>query len=192
MEWIVSQSRSLEGIRTLSSLKYVHPLIKSRWLYSNTYNQESTTERILYFEKMVEFHKRLVKAFKEAGVPIVAGTDAGNPGVIWGFSLHDEIELLVKAGLSPEEALVSATRLPATWLGIEDKIGTVEVGKYADLVLLDADPLTDIQNTRKIAGVFSNGKWIDKKTMNSMLRAVSDRNAANKNKYDWKKRMDFE
>ncbi len=83
----------------------------------------------------------LVKAFKEAGVPIVAGTDAGTSGVVWGFSLHDEIELLVKAGLTPEEALASATRLPATWLDIDDKIGTVEVGKYADLILLDANPL---------------------------------------------------
>ncbi|RLJ79475.1 imidazolonepropionase-like amidohydrolase [Pedobacter alluvionis] len=192
MEWILSQSRSLEGVRNLSSLKYVHPLIQSRWLYSNSYNQESTTGRIRYFEKMVEFNMRLVKAFKEAGVPIVAGTDAGNPGVVWGFSLHDEIELLVKAGLSPEEALVSATRLPAIWLGIEDKIGTVEVGKYADLVLLDANPLQDIRNTRKIAGVFLNGKWIDKKIMDSMLSAVAERNTANKNKYDWKKRMNFE
>lgn len=192
MEWILSQSRSLEGVRNLSSLKYVHPLIQSRWLYSNSYNQESTTGRIRYFEKMIEFNMRLVKAFKEAGVPIVAGTDAGNPGVVWGFSLHDEIELLVKAGLSPEEALVSATRLPAIWLGIEDKIGTVEVGKYADLVLLDANPLKDIRNIRKIAGVFLNGKWIDKKAMDSMLSAVAERNTANKNKYDWKKRMDFE
>lgn len=192
MEWILSQSRSLDGVRNLSSLKYVHPLIQSRWLYSNSYNQESTAGRIRYFEKMVEFNIRLVKAFKEAGVPIVAGTDAGNPGVVWGFSLHDEIELLVKAGLSPEEALVSATRLPAIWLGIEDKIGTVEVGKYADLVLLDANPLEDIRNTRKIAGVFLNGKWIDKKIMDSMLSAVAERNTANKNKYDWKKRMDFE
>ncbi|MGQ7854419.1 amidohydrolase family protein [Pedobacter sp. WC2501] len=192
MEWILSQSRSLEGVRNLSSLKYVHPLIQNRWLYSNSYNQESTTGRIRYFEKMVKFNMRLVKAFKEAGVPIVAGTDAGNPGVVWGFSLHDEIELLVKAGLSPEEALVSATRLPATWLGIEDKIGTVEVGKYADLVLLDANPLKDIRNIRKIAGVFLNGKWIDKKIMDSMLSAVAERNTANKNKYDWKKRMDFE
>ncbi|MBE5321223.1 amidohydrolase family protein [Pedobacter sp. MR2016-19] len=192
MEWILSQSRSLEGVRNLSSLKYVHPLIQSRWLYSNSYNQESTAGRIRYFEKMVGFNMRLVKAFKEAGVPIVAGTDAGNPGVVWGFSLHDEIELLVKAGLSPEEALVSATRLPAIWLGIEDKIGTVEVGKYADLVLLDANPLKDIRNTRKIAGVFLNGKWIDKKIMDSMLSAVAERNTANKNRYDWKKRMDFE
>ncbi|QXU42136.1 amidohydrolase family protein [Pedobacter sp. D749] len=184
MEWILSQSRSLDGVRNLSSLKYVHPLIQSRWLYSNSYNQESTTGHIRYFEKMVKFNMRLVKAFKEAGVPIVAGTDAGNPGVVWGFSLHDEIELLVKAGLSPEEALVSATRLPAIWLGIEDKIGTVEVGKYADLVLLDANPLEDIRNTRKIAGVFLNGKWIDKKIMDSMLSAVAERNTANKNKYD--------
>lgn len=141
---------------------------------------------------MVEFNMHLVKAFKEAGVPIVAGTDAGNPGVVWGFSLHNEIEILVKAGLSPEEALVSATRLPAIWLGIEDKIGTVEVWKYADLVLLDANPLKDIRNTRKIAGVFLNGKWIDKKIMDSMLSAVAERNTANKNKYDRKKRMNFE
>ena len=90
---------------------------------------------LAYFEKLIGFHVLLVKAFKEAGVPIVAGTDAGTSGVVWGFSLHDEIELLVKAGLTTEEALASATRLPATWLEIDDKIGTVEVGKYADLHL---------------------------------------------------------
>lgn len=166
--------------------------MQSRWLKSNDYNQKSTPERIAYFEKMVAFHMRLVKAFKEAGVPIVAGTDAGNPGVVWGFSLHDEIELLVKAGLSTEEALVSATRLPATWLGIGDKIGTVEVGKYADLVLLYANPLINIQNTRKIAGVFVNGKWADKKRMDRMLSALAKRNASNKYEYDWKKRSNFE
>jgi hypothetical protein len=188
---IAEQARSLDAIRNLPSLKYVHPLIQSKWLTSNSYNNDSNAERIAYFEKLIDFHVRLVKAFKEAGVPIVAGTDFGTSGVVWGFSLHDEIELLVKAGLISEEALVSATRLPATWLGIEDKIGTVEVGKYADLVLLDANPLDNISNTRKISGVFVNGQWLNSKKIDAMLSDLAKRNNANKDKYDWKKRKEY-
>lgn len=122
---IAEQVRSLNAIRNLPSLKYVHPLIQSKWLTANNYSNGSNSERIAYFEKLIDFHVRLVKAFKEAEVPIVAGTDAGTSGVVWGFSLPDEIELLVKAGLTPQEALISATRLPATWLKIEDIVGTV-------------------------------------------------------------------
>ena len=188
---IGEQARSLDAIRNLPSLKYVHPLMQSKWLTSNNYNTGTTPDRIAYMDKIADFNIRLVKAFKEAGVPIVAGTDAGTSGVVWGFSLHDEIELLVKAGLTPEEALVSATRLSATWLGIEDKIGTVEVGKFADLLLLDANPLTDIKNTRKIAGVFVNGRWVDKEKIDTMLSDLAKRNTANKNKYDWQKRKEL-
>ena len=191
MERIAEQARSLDGIRNLPGLKYVHPLMQSRWLTSNNYNTGTNPERIAYFEKLIAFHMLLVKSFKEAGVPIVAGTDAGNPGVVWGFSLHDEIELLVKAGLTTEEALASATRLPATWLGIEKKIGTVEVGKYADLILLDANPLEDISNTRKISGVFVNGKWLNSGKINAMLSDLAKKNTANKDKYDWKKRTEY-
>lgn len=188
---IAEQARSLDSVRHLQALPYVSPLMQSKWLTSNQYNQGTNPERVAYFEKMIEFHNRLIKAFKKAGVPIVAGTDAGTSGVIWGFSLHDEMELLVKAGLTPAEVLASATRLPATWLGIEDKIGTVEVGKYADLVLLDANPLDDIQNTRKISGVVFNGRWVDRETIDEMLSDVAKRNAAHKDKYDWKKRKEF-
>ena len=188
---IAEQARSLDGVRNLPSLKYVHPLMQSKWVISNNYNTGSNAERVAYFEKLIEFHFLLVRAFKEAGVPMVAGTDAGTSGVVWGFSLHDEIELLVKAGLTTTEALVSATRLPATWLGIDDKIGTVEVGKYADLVLLDADPLDDISNIRKISGVFVNGKWLNAKKIEAMLSDLAKKNTANKAKYDWKKRTEY-
>jgi hypothetical protein len=187
---IAEQVRSLDAIRNLPSLKYVHPLVQSKWLIANNYHNDSSPERIAYFDKLIDFHVRLVKAFKEAGVPMVAGTDAGTSGVVWGFSLHDEIELLVKAGLTSEEALMSATRLPATWLGIEDKIGTVEVGKYADLVLLDANPLDNISNTRKISGVFVNGQWVNRKKIDAMLSDLARRNTADKDKYDWKKRKE--
>jgi imidazolonepropionase-like amidohydrolase len=193
MQRIAEQTHSLDGIRHLPSLKYVHPLMQSKWLYSNHYNQETDPRRIARIDSMVDFHLRLVKAFRAAGVPMVAGTDAGVSGLVWGFSLHDEVELLVKAGLTTEEALASATRLPAVWLGIEDKIGTVEAGKYADLLLLDADPLDNISNTRKISGIFVDGQWVSKKRIAKMLADLEKKNASNlgKGPYDWKKRKDF-
>jgi imidazolonepropionase-like amidohydrolase len=191
MVWIARQARSLDELRALHSLQYVHPLLQSKWLTSNNYNKGTSPNRVANFEKMINFHIRLVRAFKEAGVPMVAGTDAGSSGVVGGFSLHDEIELLVEAGLTPEEALTSATRLPSIWLGIDSKVGTVEAGKYADLVLLDANPLNEIKNTRKISGVFVNGRWLDKSGINAMLSDLSKRNTASKHKYDWSKREEY-
>ncbi len=185
------QGRSLEGLRSSPTLGYVHPLLQSKWLTSNNYNKHATQGSLARLEKMMEFNNRLVKAFKKAGVPIVAGTDAGTSGVVWGFSLHDELELLVSAGLTPEEALTSATRLPATWLGIDSLIGTVEVGKFADLVLLDANPLENIKNTRTIAGVFVNGQWVDKEQIDAMLSDLAKRNTADRENYVWKNRDDL-
>ena len=99
--------------------------------------EEGASEKLIeYYTNLYDFHFLIVKAFKEAGVPMVAGTDAGISGVIWGFSLHNELKLLVEAGLTNEEALASATRLGAEWLEIDDKIGTIETGKFADLILL--------------------------------------------------------
>jgi hypothetical protein len=97
----------------------------------------------------------LLLDMQRAGVAILAGSDGGKPGE----SLHDELELLVASGLTPAQALRSATIEPAKYLGADASIGTVEEGKAADLVILDADPLADIRNTRKIAGVVIGGKY---------------------------------
>ncbi len=185
MESIIKQAQSLENIQKLPGFKYVHPLMQSKWITSNSHYGASD-ELIEYFQKQADFHKLLVKAFKENEVPMLAGTDAGISGIIWGFSLHDELKLLVEAGLTNEEALASATRLGAEWLEIEDKMGTIETGKFADLILLDENPLENISNTSKISGVFVDGQWIDKNKIDAMLTDVEKWNEANKESFDWK------
>jgi imidazolonepropionase-like amidohydrolase len=105
--------------------------------------------------------------------------------VVGGFSLHEELELLVGAGLTNEEALASATRLPAIWLGVDRDRGTIEAGKRADLLLLDADPLIDVANTRRIAGVFLDGKWLSRRTLDGMMADLARRNEATKDQFDW-------
>ena len=99
----------------------------------------------------------LVGVLHKAGIPIVAGTDQSVPG----FSLHREIELYVQAGFTPLEALQSATIVPARVMKQDGNSGTVEAGKRGDLVILDADPLVDIRNTRKIYRVITNGRVFD-------------------------------
>ncbi|HEU4455352.1 MAG TPA: amidohydrolase family protein, partial [Longimicrobium sp.] len=95
-----------------------------------------------------------------AGVPILAGTDLANPNIIAGWSLHDEMALLVRAGLSPLDALRAATLTPARFLGAADSMGTVKAGRVADLVVLDANPLDDVRNTQRIHVVVARGRLI--------------------------------
>ncbi len=191
IEAAAAQGRSLDAVKTLPSLQYVHPLLQSKWLTANNYNMNATPESIARLERIIEFNKKLLKALKKAEVPILAGTDAGTSGVVWGFSLHNELERMVAAGLTTTEVLHSATRLPAFWLGLGDKTGTIEAGKFADLILLDANPLADIKNIRKIAGVFVNGRWLDKKKISYMLADLAKRNSAAKDKWDWQKRNEY-
>ena len=103
---------------------------------------------------------------KRAGVPILAGTDGPYPQ--GGDALHNELALLVEAGLTPLQALQAASRNAAKAMGVEKEVGTVEVGKTADLVLLGANPLVNISNTRKIDAVFLHGRWFSKQELVAM------------------------
>jgi hypothetical protein len=112
-------------------------------------------------------------ALNRAGVGLLAGTDAPRAFIYPGFSLHEELALLVKSGLTPFEALRTATYNPASYLGSLDSLGTIEKGKIADLVLLDGDPLRDIHNTARISAVIANGRLIDSAARAAMLNHVA-------------------
>jgi imidazolonepropionase-like amidohydrolase len=104
-----------------------------------------------------------------AGVRMMAGTDTTAPYVFPGSSLHEELSLLVEAGLTPMQALQAATKTPAEFLGKLETQGTIEPGKYADLVLLDANPLDDIHNTQKIRAIFLRGKYLGRTELDEIL-----------------------
>ena len=114
----------------------------------------------------------LTEKMHKSSVLFLAGTDTPNPSILPGFALHDELKLLVSAGFSPMEALQTATLNPARYLGKEKDLGTIETGKLADLVLLDANPLDDISNTRKIRAVIVDGRYLNRETLDAMLASV--------------------
>ena len=127
---------------------------------------------------------QLVKAMKNAGIKLLAGTDTSPkassiPYLFPGFSLLDELQLYVRAGLTPLEALQTATLNPAKFLGLEKECGTVGINEYADLVLLEANPLDDIANITKISAVIVNGRFINKDQLQKIL---GDAEMAAKNK----------
>lgn len=125
-------------------------------------------------EEIVKRSLHAVGKMQSAGVRILAGTDLAAPNVFPGWSLHEDLALLVEAGLTPMQALQAATRNPAEFLGKLDSQGTIEKGKYADLVLLDANPLADIGNTQKIRAVILRGKLLDRAALDSMIAGVEE------------------
>jgi imidazolonepropionase-like amidohydrolase len=131
------------------------------------------TDDLLTRRRFVDKELEVVKAMHKAGIPFLAGTDTP-PGVYVfpGFSLHEELQRFVAAGFTPLEALQTATLNPAKYLGMEDRLGSIEKGKLADLVLLDANPLEDIRNTQKIAGVTVNGRYLSRGELDKMLAGV--------------------
>jgi hypothetical protein len=116
---------------------------------------------------------QIVGAMHRAGVGILAGTDLPVGHAIPGYSLHEELSLMVESGLSPLAALQTATLNPATFFGLTDSLGTVEQGKVADLIVLGADPLTDIENTNRIDAVIMRGSLLDRHELDQILDKVA-------------------
>lgn len=125
---------------------------------------------------IVPLQSENVRLLQQAGVTLLAATDVGIPMLVPGLSLHEELVLLVHAGLTPAEALQTATVNPARVLGMADSLGTIEAGKLADLVLLDANPLADITNTRRIRAVVAGGRLYRRANLDRLLAEVGTLN----------------
>jgi hypothetical protein len=158
-----------------SRVRYYPKRFRVYW-NSRSLQDQRRPERQARLQAFYERLPQLVRDMQQAGVGILAGSDAGaNEYSVPGFSLHDELAEFVDAGLTPMEALQTATLNPARYFGMTDAFGTVELGKTADLILLEANPLENIRNTQKIAGVILNGRLISKPELQKML---SDAEAA--------------
>jgi len=154
-------------------LKYIPRDIVSSWNpKADPFLKDKTAEDWALSKKVFSKDLEVVGAMQRAGVEILAGTDTLNPYCLPGFSLHDELGLLVQSGLTPMQALQAATLNPARFMGRENDLGMVDTGKIADLVLLDANPLDDIGNTRKISAVVFGGKFYSRTSLDEMLAKI--------------------
>jgi imidazolonepropionase-like amidohydrolase len=155
--------------------RYVSREIRQSWLETvelNAADKERPPPESI--AQMIDSSNHFLSEARRAGVKMMAGTDTPTTGTFFGFSLHDELALLVETyGMTPMEALRSATALPAAFMGKDSEVGTIEVGKRADLVLLDANPLVDVTNTRRIYTVIANGRVFDRETREQLLHKIS-------------------
>jgi imidazolonepropionase-like amidohydrolase len=148
--------------------RYVSPPIKRFWLEENVFlklSREDYEVLRMSYGKM----QAMVRALRDAGARILLGTDTPNPFVLPGVSAHEELENLVAAGLTPYEALRAGTRDAAEFMEKSGEFGTVASGMRADLLLLDADPLADVANTREITGIMLRGQWLPAERLQHML-----------------------
>lgn len=164
---IFGTSLDVDTLKRITPLTYVKPTIEKQWYEART---------VINFEKdFGEQSMQLLNFLHKQGVLILAGTDNENPFVIQGVSIHDELQYYVQAGLTPLQALQTATLNPAIFLHKENELGTVEVGKVADLVVLEGNPLEDIANTRKTNAVIIKGHLIDKAQIERMLNTLKEK-----------------
>jgi len=155
-----------------SNFKYLPTKVTKEW-DAQKLKAKYTAKYVAFYARQSDIESRILRDFHKAGVKILAGSDSLDLLNICGFSIHHELALLVQAGLTPMEALQSATIDPAVFLNKQKELGTIEPGKIADLVLLDASPLDDIHNTTRIRAVFVNGKLYSDADIQALLQRAA-------------------
>ncbi len=172
-ERLLEATMNPETLGARPEIRVVHPMWREIVIHHNPYVAAASPQRIEFLQAIVDFNQELVRAFVAAGIPVVAGTDAQVPGVVPGFSIHDEIAALARAGMTNLQALEAATRLPCEWLGVSAQRGTVEAGKQADLLLLDANPLEDLGNSRRISAVVLGGRYLSRAFLDQKMHELA-------------------
>ena len=157
-----------------AALAYIGPGLRKTYDWRVERAAKATPEQVAARHKEYELSKRVIPMLAEAGIPILAGTDAGylNSFNYPGEGLHEELERYVEAGLTPQQALVSATITGPAFLGHSDRYGALAEGKTADILILASNPLSDIKATRAIEGVVLHGHWLDRAALDALLAAA--------------------
>jgi imidazolonepropionase-like amidohydrolase len=167
-------AQDLPAIMARPDMKYLPAAVRVGWEPgSNPYTKRFGPEKAPGILARHALLRKLTRSFDSAGVKLLVGTDGLNVGVVPGFAAHDELHELVDAGLSPYHALRAATANASAFLGASPCIGQVRAGCVADLLLLDANPLSNIDNTRRIAGVMVRGRWLPRQELNRLLELLA-------------------
>jgi hypothetical protein len=154
------------------SFKYLPDSIGKRW----TINMEQimSEEPSAFNRKFSSWKLKIVDKIHQAGIEMMAGTDTPVGYLTPGLSLHQELALLVEAGLSPLDAIKTATLNPARYFNLENELGSIKENMWADLILLDANPLENINNTKRIYAVLKQGKYFDRNELDEILERLKN------------------
>ena len=165
-----------EEIIKRPEMKYLPKNVLEGWVkFKNDYKKRPDFQPEAT-EALVDFRREFTKKLHDAGAPLVLGSDAPQFFHVPGFSIHHELNSLVDAGLTPYEALATGTINPAVYFGTPEEFGTVETGRQADLILLNANPLEDISHVQERAGVMVNGQWWPEDIVQKRLKEIAARN----------------
>jgi imidazolonepropionase-like amidohydrolase len=169
---VLQKWTTAEGMKEMLSrpeMSYVAPATLEFWSPARNYLARMSPVDIKVVHTGDTARKRMVKALHDAGAGLLLGTDTGNPFVVPGFSLHEELANFVVAGLTPYQALRAGTYDAADFMHAADEWGVVAEGRRADLVLLDADPFDDVTHARSISGVMIRGRWLPLSKLKELL-----------------------
>ena len=170
-KWVVADE--MEAMLARPEMKYASPMLRTFWDPKYNYLGKMPAETIRSLRDSDVDRKRTVGILHANGARILLGTDMGNPFVVPGFSLHEELANLVASGLSPYEALRAGTSGAAEFLGESESWGSVAVGRRADLLLLEADPRTDVANAARRVGVMTRGRWLSEADLHGRLEELA-------------------
>ena len=179
---MIRQGQDLEAILATDEARRLHPAILQPFRRANNRYVRNADEWVPSVQERFEIEKRIARMLQEAGVSLLAGTDASTAAVFPGHSFPTEVELLVEAGLTPVEALRAATINPGQFfercLGPETLVGRLAPGYEADLLLLEDNPLDDVTALRDLVGVMLDGRWFPREELDSKLQGLEEDYAA--------------
>jgi imidazolonepropionase-like amidohydrolase len=164
---------SVEALEQRPEMRYVSREMLAKWAGVKTSLLAETHSTPESVTRTMKVRRQLIKALHDAGAGLLLGSDAPQIYNVPGFSTHRELEALVAAGLTPYQALATGTRNVAMFFRTLQKTGTIAVGKRADLILVDGNPLADVRNSTRVSGVMLRGRWLPKSEIDARLNAIA-------------------